>query len=179
MCHLRWSSLYPLLLHTASPWPNCSSRPEALNLGFGHCFLSLDEFNPCSNVCMRLGDDFLHPGMPWHALIVQRVDFRSWVDLVRVDYVGVDLMTIDLVCTHLWDDTTNISDCVEHPTNILSTASCSSYCPVCCNSKRWDMRMISMLTEGRRLQPQKCSFTDEVDVNLDNQFVHLLFLWST
>ena len=40
--------------------------------------------------------------------------------------------------------------------------------------------MISMLTEGG-LQPQKCSFTDEVDVNLnlDDQYVHLLFLWST
>ena len=64
-------SLYPLLLllHTASPWPSCSSRHEALNLGFGHCLLSLDEFNPCKDVSVRLGD-FLHPGMPPFNIVV-------------------------------------------------------------------------------------------------------------
>ena len=30
---------------------------EALNLGFGHCLPSLDEFNPCKDVWVRLGDD--------------------------------------------------------------------------------------------------------------------------
>ena len=59
-------SLYPflLLLHTASPWPSCSSRPEALNLGFGHCLLSLDVVDPCKDVWVGLADDVLHPGMP-------------------------------------------------------------------------------------------------------------------
>ena len=31
---------------------------------FSHCLLSLDEFNPCIDVWVRLGDDFLYPGMP-------------------------------------------------------------------------------------------------------------------
>ena len=63
-------SLYPLLLHTASLWLSCSSRPEALNLGFGHCLLSLDEFNPYKDVWVGLGDDFLHPGMPSFNIVV-------------------------------------------------------------------------------------------------------------
>ena len=59
-------SLYSFLLlpHTTSPWPNSSSRPEVLNFGFGHCFLSLHVLNPRKNVWVRLADDFLHPGMP-------------------------------------------------------------------------------------------------------------------
>ena len=60
-----------------SLWPSCSSRPEALNLGFGHCLLSL----ACTN-CSK----------SW-------LQELSW--FVRVDHVGVDLMKIDLVYTHL------------------------------------------------------------------------------
>ena len=65
-------SLYPLLLllHTASLWLRCSSEPEALDLGFGHCLLSLDVFNPCKDVWVRLGDDFFHPGMPPFNIVV-------------------------------------------------------------------------------------------------------------
>ena len=48
---------------------SCSSRPEALNVGFGHHLLSLDVRK---DVWERLADDFLLPGMPlslWQKVI--------------------------------------------------------------------------------------------------------------
>ena len=53
-----------------SPWPSCSSRPEALNLGFGQCLLSLDVVNPRKDVWVGLADDFFHPGMPSLNMVV-------------------------------------------------------------------------------------------------------------
>ena len=80
-------SLYSFLLpHTTSPWPNSSSRPEVLNFGFGHCFLSLHVlFNPRKNVWVRLADDFLHPGMPPLNMVV-----------------GSGLMLIEIVPVNGW-----------------------------------------------------------------------------
>ncbi len=60
-------------------------RHVALNLGFGHCLLSLHVFNPFKDVWMRVANDFLHPRMPSLNMVV-----------------GSRLMLIEVVPVNRW-----------------------------------------------------------------------------
>ena len=75
---------------TASPWPSCYSRPEDLNLGFGHYLLSL-MIDPCKDVWVRLADDFLHPGMPSLNMVVGS-------GLMLIEIVPVNQRSFQIAC---------------------------------------------------------------------------------